>query len=89
VPSLAETPRRHYDLVGMKKEQVARRLAKESNMSTGAAADQVDRILNDLYQRVRKGKSASLPGLGTFRSGRAQDFQFDKSKPPKPPSGSR
>jgi nucleoid DNA-binding protein len=62
----------------MKKEQVARKLAKESRMTAGAAADQVDRILSDLQKRVRKGKSASLPGLGTFRSGRRQDFQFDK-----------
>jgi nucleoid DNA-binding protein len=62
----------------MKKEQVARKLAKESRMSAGAAADQVDRILSDLQKRVRKGKSASLPGLGTFRPGRKQDFQFDK-----------
>jgi nucleoid DNA-binding protein len=62
----------------MKKEQVARKLAKESRITAGAAADQVDRILSDLQKRMRKGKSASLPGLGTFRSGRKQDFQFDK-----------
>lgn len=62
----------------MKKEQVARKLAKESRLTAGAAADQVDRILTDLQKRMRKGKSASLPGLGTFRSGRKQDFQFDK-----------
>jgi nucleoid DNA-binding protein len=77
----AKTPVVHYDLVGMKKEQLARRLAKESHMTAGAAADQVDRILNDLFKRVRKGQSASLPGLGTFRSGRDQDFQFDGSLP--------
>lgn len=57
---------------------MARKLAKESRMTAGAAADQVDRILSDLQKRVRKGKSASLPGLGTFRSGRKHDFQFDK-----------
>ena len=57
---------------------MARKLAKESRMTAGAAADQVDRILSDLQKRMRKGKSASLPGLGTFRSGRKQDFQFDK-----------
>ncbi len=57
---------------------MARKLAKESRMTAGAAADQVDRILSDLQKRVRKGKSASLPGLGTFRSGRNRDFQFDK-----------
>jgi len=67
----------------MKKEQVARRLAKESHMSPGAAADQIDRILNDLLKQVRKGESASLPGLGTFRPGRDQDFQFDQIPKPK------
>ncbi len=70
-----------YDLVGMKKEQVARRLAKESHMTAGAAADQVDRILSDLQKRMRKGQSASLPGLGTFRPDRNQDFQFDPDPP--------
>ena len=71
----------HYDSIGMKKEQVARRLAKESRITEGAAADQVDRILSDLYESMRKGESASLPGLGTFRSGRKQDFQFDPDLP--------
>ena len=75
----------------MKKEQVARKLAKESRMTEGAAADQVDRILSDLQQHMRKGQSASLPGLGTFRPGRKQDFPFDppKPKPPKPKKESR
>jgi len=75
-----------YDLAGMKREQLARRLAKESRMTAGAAADQVDRILSDLRKRMRQGQSASLPGLGTFRSGRKQDFQFD---PPKTKKESR
>lgn len=50
-------------------------------MTEGAAADQVDRILSDLHKLMRNGKSASLPGLGTFRSGRKQDFQFDPDSP--------
>jgi nucleoid DNA-binding protein len=65
----------------MKKEQLARRLAKESRLTKGAAADQVDRILTDLQKRMRRGQSASLPGLGTFRSGRNHDFQFDPDPP--------
>jgi nucleoid DNA-binding protein len=75
----------------MKKEQLARRLAKESRMTEGAAADQVDRILSDLQHLMRNGQSASLPGLGTFRSGRKQDFPFDppKPKPPTPKKESR
>jgi|HubBroStandDraft_1064217.scaffolds.fasta_scaffold137103_3 nucleoid DNA-binding protein len=84
----------HYDLVGMKKEQVARRLAKESRITEGAAADQMDRILSDLRKKMRKGLSASLPGLGTFRPGRKQDFQFDPdpptiTPPPKPKKESK
>ncbi|MBZ5608441.1 MAG: HU family DNA-binding protein [Acidobacteriia bacterium] len=62
----------------MKKEQLARQLAKESRISTASAADQLDRIVSDLFRRVRRGQSASLPGLGTFRRGREEDFQFDR-----------
>jgi nucleoid DNA-binding protein len=62
----------------MKKEQVAKQLAKESRISAAAAADQVDRILSDILKRVRKGQAASLPGLGTFRSGDDQEFRFDR-----------
>ena len=68
--------------IRMKKQQLAKRLAKESHITTGAAADQVDRILNDILRRIRKGQSASLPGLGTFEPGRREDFQFD-NKPTK------
>ena len=72
----------------MKKEQLAKRLAKESHITTGAAADQVDRILRDILLRIRKGQSASLPGLGTFRSGLRDDFQFEGS-PAKPAKRSK
>ena len=61
----------------MKKEQLARRLAKESHISTAAAADQLDRVLHDILKRVRSGQSASFPGLGTFRPDRKDGFQFD------------
>ncbi|HYL38435.1 MAG TPA: HU family DNA-binding protein [Bryobacteraceae bacterium] len=62
----------------MKKEQLAEQLAKESKITKAAAADQLDRIVSDLLLRVRKGQSASLPGLGTFRPGGEEDFQFDR-----------
>jgi nucleoid DNA-binding protein len=64
----------------MKKVQLARRLAKDSQLTTAAAADQIDRVVNDLLKRVRKGQSVSLPGLGTFFPDRQQDFQFDRAK---------
>lgn len=67
-----------YMIWVMKKEQLARRLAKECHVSPAAAADQLDRIVSDLLQRVRRGESASLPGLGTFQSGSQKEFHFDR-----------
>ena len=73
----------------MKKEQLARELAKESGITHAAAADQVDRIVTDILKRVRKGQSASVPGLGTFRPGRNEEFRLDRGSPsPVPPSKS-
>ncbi len=76
----------------MKKAQLARRLAKESGISTAAAADQLDSILTGILRRIRHGRSASLPGLGTFLPGPEAKFHFEQSlpvgarrvKPPKP-----
>jgi nucleoid DNA-binding protein len=65
----------------MKKEQLARQLAKESGITPAAAADQLDRIVTDILKRVRKGQSASLPGLGTFRPGCDEEVRFDRSSP--------
>ena len=66
----------------MKKEQLARRLAKESHITTAAAADQLDRVLHDILKRVRSGESASFPGLGTFLPNRKNGFQFDLTPQP-------
>jgi nucleoid DNA-binding protein len=65
----------------MKKEQLARQLAKESGITPAAAADQVDRIVTDILKRVRKGQTASLPGLGTFRPGHNEEFRLERSSP--------
>jgi len=65
----------------MKKEQLARRLAKEAGISPAAAADQVDRIVTDILKRVRKGQSAPIPGLGTFRQDSHQEVRLDRGSP--------
>jgi nucleoid DNA-binding protein len=62
----------------MKKAQLAQRLAKESRITTAAAADQLDRMVSDILQRVRSGQTAALPGLGTFRPGHNPEFQFER-----------
>jgi len=66
----------------MKKEQLAKRLAKESGISAAAAADQLDSILTGILRRIRRGHSASLPGLGTFLPGPKPEFYFEDSLPP-------
>jgi len=64
----------------MKKDQITRRLAKESKVPTVVAADQVDRVVSELLRRVRKGEAASLPGLGTFQSGSQREFRFERER---------
>ena len=65
----------------MKKAQLAKRLARESGISTAAAADQLDRILSGILRRIRRGQSASLPGLGIFLPGPKPGFHFEESLP--------
>ena len=65
----------------MKKDQLAKRLAIESGISAAAAADQLDGILAGILRRVRQGRSASLPGLGTFLPGPQPEFYFEQCLP--------
>jgi nucleoid DNA-binding protein len=65
----------------VKKDQLAKRLAIESGISAAAAADQLDGILVGILRRVRQGRSASLPGLGTFLPGPQPEFYFEQCLP--------
>jgi len=65
----------------MKKAQLVKRLARESGITTAAAADQLDSILTGILRRIRRGHSASFPGLGTFLPGPKAEFCFDESLP--------
>ena len=66
----------------MKRQDLAKRLAKESGISPAAAADQLDIVLSGILRRVRQGYSASLPGLGTFVPGEKPEFYFEECLPP-------
>jgi hypothetical protein len=66
----------------VKKEQLAKRLAKESGISSAAAADQLDSILHGILLSIRHGESASLPGLGTFLPGPKPLFYLEECLPP-------
>lgn len=50
----------------MEKNDFTIRFAKRTGSTRAAAADQIDRVVNDLLRRMRAGKPASLPGLGTL-----------------------
>lgn len=64
----------------MKKPQIAKRLAKRSGVSSVEAADQLDRVVNEILSTLRNGQAVPLPGLGTFVPGRTWEFQFEKCK---------
>ena len=64
----------------MKKSQIARRLARRSGVSQAEAADQLDRVVNQIVSSLRNGQSAPLPGLGRFVPGRCWNFEFEKPK---------
>jgi nucleoid DNA-binding protein len=64
----------------MTKSDLARMLAKQSRVSRAEAADQLDRVVNQIITRLRQGHSARLPGLGEFTPGREWDFRFDAGK---------
>lgn len=61
----------------MKKADLARRLAKRSGVSPAEAADQLDRVVNDILDHLRKGQKGLLPGLGTFSASRGVRFKFE------------
>ncbi len=53
----------------MKKREIAKRMATQSGVSEGEAADRLDRVVGQILSKLRKGEEAPLPGLGKFISG--------------------
>ncbi len=61
----------------MDKDQLAAQLARRTRLSRPAAADELDQVVHDILETLRKGQPASLPGLGTFVPGATPAFQFE------------
>lgn len=55
----------------MKKLDIVKRMARGSGVTTGEAADRLDRVVRDILCNLRKGKGkgTALPGLGHFTYG--------------------
>jgi nucleoid DNA-binding protein len=71
MPSEYAGPRRSPDPMiktGMK--QVIRQLAKRSSVTQAEAADQIDRYIHEVLQKLRKGQRVPVPGVGVISPGR-------------------
>jgi nucleoid DNA-binding protein len=66
----------------MRKIQLAGRLARQSGVTKAEAADRLDRVVHQIVTNLRKGRSATLPGLGQFLPGKSPGqkwiFEFEK-----------
>jgi nucleoid DNA-binding protein len=72
----------------MKKSDIAQQLARESGVSQGEAADQLDEVLSSILKTLKKGRSANLPGLGRLRRDVKGMLKFTPS-PGRRPHGAR
>ena len=63
----------------MKKTEITARVARQSRTTQAAAADKLDQIVSHILDRLRKGESAKLPGLGTFLPGPKPAFRFENA----------
>jgi hypothetical protein len=64
----------------MKKAELANHEARRQRIATGNAADQLDRVVNQIIRALRSGRAAELPGLGTIEPGKRWIFHPEKRK---------
>jgi nucleoid DNA-binding protein len=55
----------------MKREELARTLARQTHLSNAAARDQVDELVHRILKSLRQGQAVDLPGLGKLVAGGA------------------
>jgi nucleoid DNA-binding protein len=60
----------------MKKSELARKVARKHSIEPGAAADHMDRVVNQIIRALRRGEEARLPGLGRLIPGK--DWAFEQ-----------
>jgi nucleoid DNA-binding protein len=66
---------------GMNKSGLAKRLARPAGVSPAEAADQLDRVVHQILSNLRKGQSATLPGLGKFTRLKTRGIDFEPDRP--------
>jgi nucleoid DNA-binding protein len=48
----------------MKREELAKKLAREAGLSDSAARDEVDELVRTILYKLRLGQKVKLPGVG-------------------------
>jgi nucleoid DNA-binding protein len=64
----------------MKKQEIAKQMARQSGGTQGEAADRLDRVVSEILERLREGKSAHFPGMGHFRPGAGGKVAFQRDR---------
>lgn len=72
----------------MKKSDIAQQIARETGVSQGEAADQLDEVVTAILKTLKKGESANLPGLGRLRRDVKLGLRFTQT-PPRRSDGKR
>ncbi len=66
----------------MRKPEIAERIARQTGLTKGEAADRLDGLVSEVISRLRQGKDAELPGLGRFSSGSGGAVRFQRQRRP-------
>jgi nucleoid DNA-binding protein len=64
----------------MKKAELANQEGRRQRVAPGNAADQMDRVVNQIVRALRSGRPAELPGLGTIQPGKRWKFLPERRK---------
>jgi nucleoid DNA-binding protein len=51
----------------MKREEIAKTLARETGLTHSAARNEVDELVHQILQKLRKGQQVKLPGVGKLK----------------------
>ncbi len=65
----------------MKESDIVLQIARETGITQGEAADQLDEVVSSILRKLKKGRSANLPGLGRFRRDVKGGLQFTQASP--------
>jgi nucleoid DNA-binding protein len=49
--------------------KLATKIARHSSLSPAAAADEIDKVVHAVLRKLRRGESATMPGIGKLRPG--------------------